>query len=82
VLSLTLGGFGSEDDVHVILNMDDQDIDFEIPGVEERGWRRAFDTSLPAPDDASERGAEPWVAHDGIYRAGARSAVILVSSPL
>jgi isoamylase len=81
VLAFTLGGFEGDADVHVILNMDDQSLDFELPAVEGRGWRRAFDTALPAPDDASEPGAEPRVADDRVYRAGARSAVVLVSAP-
>jgi isoamylase len=82
VLSFTLAGFDGDDDVHVILNMDDQDLDFQLPPVERRGWRRAFDTSLPSPDDAAEPGAEPRVADDRLYRAAARSAVVLVSAPL
>jgi isoamylase len=70
VLSFTLA------DAHVILNMDDQDLDFQLPGGRE--WRRAFDTSLPSPEDASEPGSEPRV--DGeVYRAGPRSAVVLVA---
>jgi isoamylase len=76
VLAFTLGT-----DVHVILNMDDQTLDFELPAFPGRAWRRAFDTSLPAPDDASEPGAEPLVA-EGSYRALGRSAVVLVSEPL
>jgi isoamylase len=64
------------DDVHVILNMDDQDLDFSLPTG---GWHRAFDTSLPAPFDASDPGAEPGVTTD-VYRAAARSAVVLVRS--
>jgi isoamylase len=70
VLAFTLA------DVHVILNMDDQELDFELPPGE---WRRAFDSSLASPEDASEPGAEPAVG-GGVYRAGARSAVVLVSS--
>ena len=69
VLSFTL------DDVHVILNMDDEDLDFQLPS---RPWRRAFDTALPTPFDASPPGAEPDVA-GGTYRASARSAVVLVA---
>ena len=69
VLSFTLA------DVHVILNMDDQELDFELPP---RAWRRAFDTSLPVPFDASEPGAEP-VVDGAVYRARARSAVVLVA---
>jgi glycogen operon protein len=69
VLSFTLY------DVHVILNMDDEDLAFEIPS---RPWRRAFDTALPPPFDASPPGAEPDVA-GATYRASARSAVVLVA---
>jgi glycogen operon protein len=69
VLAFTLPG------VHVILNMDDQELDFQLPSGE---WRRAFDTSLASPEDASEPGAEPAVA-GGLYRAGGRSAVVLVN---
>ena len=69
VLAFTLDG------VHVILNMDDQELDFELPPGE---WRRAFDSSLASPEDASEPGAEPAVAGSA-YRAGARSAVVLVA---
>jgi isoamylase len=63
-------------DVHVILNMDDRELDFQLPPGE---WRRAFDTSLASPEDASEPGAEPAVGGD-VYRAGVRSAVVLVNS--
>jgi glycogen operon protein len=82
VLSFTLGGFDGENDVHVILNMSDADLDFEVPAIGGRAWGRAFDTSLSSPEDASEPGTEPRVAEDGIYRAGARSASVLVSRPL
>jgi isoamylase len=71
VLAFTL------DDVHVILNMDDRELDFELPPGD---WRRAFDTSLPSPDDAAEPGGEPRVAGDR-YSAAPRSAVVLVSTP-
>jgi isoamylase len=62
------------EDVHVILNMDDDDLEFQLPPG---GWRRAFDTSLPSPEDAAGPGDEPPV-DPGIYRAHARSAVVLV----
>ena len=80
VLSFTLGGFDGDDDIHVILNMDDQELDFQLPAVAGRCWRRAFDTALAPPDDAFEPGGEPPVADSRVYRAGPRSAVVLVSS--
>jgi hypothetical protein len=61
--------------------MDDQALDFELPGVAGRSWRRAFDTALPFPADASDPGAEPRVPDDRSYRAAGRSAVVLVSAP-
>jgi isoamylase len=81
VLALTLAGLDGGDDVHVILNMDDAELDFQLPAVDGRGWRRAFDTALAPPDDASEPGTEPRLANDGFYRAAGRSAVVLVSTP-
>jgi glycogen operon protein len=71
VLAFTVDGA-----VHVILNMDDHDLEFELDG---RPWRRAFDTSLRSPDDASEPGREPPVADPRRYRAIARSSVVLVA---
>ena len=59
-----------------IMNMDDRELDFQLPPGE---WRRAFDTSLVSPEDASDPGAEPAVA-GGVYRAAGRSAVVLVNS--
>jgi glycogen operon protein len=78
VLSFTLAGFAGDPDLHVILNMDDQDLDFQLPDICGHEWRRAFDTSLPAPLDASEPGSEPQAAA-GRYRAGVHSSVVLVS---
>ena len=74
MLAFTLAGLDGGPDLHVILNMDDQDLDFQLPAGE---WRRAFDTSLPSPEDASEPGVEPVVT-GASYRAGARSAVVLL----
>jgi isoamylase len=79
VLAFTLHPVDGTDALHVILNMDDQELDFELPRLAARGWRRAFDSGRAAPDDASDRGAEPPVDDDRVYRAGARSVVVLIS---
>ncbi|MFL5962131.1 MAG: glycogen debranching protein [Gaiellaceae bacterium] len=75
VLAFTFGG-----DVHVILNMDDRENGFELPPLPAGGgWRTAFDTALPSPDDAADDGDERQLADGTRYLAAARSAVILVS---
>jgi isoamylase len=68
--------------IHVILNMDDHENAFELPQVEGRRWLRAFDTALPAPDDAADEGTEQPLADETRYVAGPRSAVVLVSAPV
>ena len=49
VLAFTLGGFpgtssASDTDIHVMMNMDWTDLDFDIPAVAGRRWHRAIDT--------------------------------------
>jgi glycogen operon protein len=76
-LAFTIGGIGGEEDIHVMLNMYWEPLDFELPPVKGRRWFRAADTSLTAPNDVSVPGKEPAVP-EGIYKVGARSVVILV----
>lgn len=88
VLSFTMGGFtdddGAEDtDIHVILNMDWQDLDFDIPSVQGRRWYKVLDTSQQSPNDIAENLLDPL--HDTVitgpstYRAAARSSVVFIS---
>jgi glycogen operon protein len=80
VLSFTLAGSGDEPDLHVILNMHENPLDFELPAVAGREWCRAVDTARPSPDDIAEPGLEqPCDAPS--YRAEARSVVVLVNRP-
>ena len=67
-------------DVHVMLNMDWQDLDFDIPPVPGRRWYRAFDTAAPSPLDAAEDGQEELISSD-VYRVTNRSVVVLISKP-
>jgi glycogen operon protein len=78
VLAFTMGGF-NDDDLHVMLNMSNQDLDFEVPPVPGRRWRRAIDTSSPSPTDIVDPGAEIEVMKDDSYRVNARSVVVLIS---
>ncbi len=79
VLAFTMGGFDSDDDLHVMLNMSGQDLDFEIPPVVGRRWRRTVDTSLPSPQDIVLPGDEIEVKSDDHYRVSAHSVVVLIS---
>ncbi|MBL6986733.1 MAG: hypothetical protein ISR72_06790, partial [Methylobacter sp.] len=40
-----------EADLHVVLNMSDQQISIELPGIGNRAWCLALDTSLQSPHD-------------------------------
>ena len=63
-----------------MMNMDWQDLDFDVPTVEGRRWHRVIDTSGPGPHDIFSPGHEP--AHEGgTYRVGNRSIVVLISKP-
>ena len=44
VLAFTLAGFNSEPDIHIIMNMYWDALDFEVPQVEGRRWLRVVDT--------------------------------------
>ncbi len=79
-LAFTLAGFDGAPDLHVMLNMEWRDLDFELPQIAtSSGWRRLLDTSLASPDDASEPGKEPPVEGDH-YSVKGRSVVALVSA--
>ncbi|HQR28296.1 MAG TPA: glycogen debranching protein GlgX [Nocardioides sp.] len=70
----------SEDMVmHLILNAYWEPLDFELPVLSGRSWRRWIDTGLASPDDIV-----PWQlapAYDGpTYPAIARSVVVLFTS--
>ncbi len=80
VLSFTLAGFHGEPDLHVMLNMYDLGLDFDLPQVDGQQWVLAVDTARPSPDDIAEPGAEVPV-EGTIHHVFGRSAVVLVSQP-
>jgi len=51
VLAFTIWGLSQDDDLHVMLNMAEDGIDFEIPPLEGRRWLKVIDTALPSPMD-------------------------------
>ena len=79
VLALSIGNMvGPGPDLHVVLNMEDQELDFEVPPMTGRSWYRLVDTSLASPADFCDPGDEVAVAGNSI-KAAARSVVVLIS---
>jgi isoamylase len=77
-LAFTLGGFAGEPDLHVMLNMFWEPLDFEVPTVAGGEWLRVLDTALGSPRDIADPGAEEPVG-GGSYRVSDRSVVVLVN---
>jgi glycogen operon protein len=79
VLAFTLGGYGGEDDLHVMMNMDDGELGFDVPVVSGRQWHRLVDTAQPSPDDIVESDLAVTVVGN-TYAVQAKSVVVLASS--
>jgi glycogen operon protein len=77
-LAFTLGGFGGEADIHVMLNMYWEPLVFEFPQAGDRSWFRAVDTSLASPSDIADPGREVRIEGSG-YIVNGRSIVVLIS---
>jgi glycogen operon protein len=77
-LAFTLAGFNGEEDVHVLLNMHWDPLEFDLPPVEGRQWHLAVDTAAASPLDACEPGREKRISGNSL-RAQGRSVVVLVS---
>jgi isoamylase len=78
VLAFTLGGFNEEADIHVMLNMYWEELEFEIPAVAGKQWYRAIDTAQNSPLDIAEPGKETLVTSNTYFVQG-RSVVVLIS---
>jgi glycogen operon protein len=77
-LAYTLGGFDGTCDVHAMLNMYWQSLDFEVPAIPGRRWYRLVDTARPSPEDIVETARQ--VAIEGHQvRVEGRSVVVLLS---
>jgi glycogen operon protein len=77
-LAFTLAGQGGEEDIHVLLNMYWEPLDFDLPPLDTRGWYLAVDTAEDAPLDAAEPGKEKRLSNSS-FSAQGRSVVVLVS---
>ena len=70
---MTLAGFNGDPDLHVMLNMHWDSLDFEVPEVAGRRWFKAVDTAAP--------GDETQVPESTVT-VQARSVVVLVNRTL
>ena len=77
-LGYTIGGFDGAADIHVMFNMYWENLEFEIPSLEDRKWYRVIDTAQPSPMDISENGQEQLI-EDNTYLVDGRSIVVLIS---
>ncbi|MBO3459384.1 glycogen debranching protein GlgX [Aetokthonos hydrillicola Thurmond2011] len=78
VIAFTLGGFEGAADIHIMLNMYWESLEFEIPPIEGRRWYTAIDTAQPSPMDIVEKGQETLVPGN-VYLVKDRSVVVLIS---
>jgi glycogen operon protein len=78
VLAFTLAESMPASVLHVMLNMDSQDLGFDLPqlGPGAEVWYRAVDTALPSPQDIAEPGAA-LPAFGTTYMVKSRSVVVL-----
>jgi len=77
-LAVTLAGFSGAADIHIMLNMFWDNLDFEVPAVPGRTWRKAVDTSAPSTLDIGDLG-EP-IVFGNVCNVQGRSVVVLVNA--
>jgi glycogen operon protein len=79
-LAYTLGGFEDEPDLHAVLNMYWDALEFELPVVRGRRWYGLVDTARPSPDDIVSEAAQRVPIEGDRVRAEGRSVLVLVSA--
>jgi isoamylase len=77
-LAFTIAGFDGAADLHVMMNMFWEPLDFEVPLLGGRGWLVAIDTAAAAPDDIADDGNET-VFFGPVCSVAARSIIVLIS---
>ncbi|WP_394753969.1 glycogen debranching protein GlgX [Crenothrix sp.] len=77
LLAFTLAGYETEEaDLHIVMNMSNQQEAVELPIIKGKAWCVALDTSLPSPDDiiAPENQQPVLTPH---YAVPAQTVVVL-----
>jgi glycogen operon protein len=77
-LGMTLAGFNGAPDLHVMLNMHWDSLDFELPAVPGRRWSITVDTAQTPPHDIADPGDESPVTGN-TCTVQPRSVVVLVN---
>src|SRR6266849_6012644 len=75
-LACTIAGFGDSTDLHVMMNMFWEPLDFEVPADPARDWHLAIDTFADSPSDIADVGQEA-VFTGQRCRVQGRSIVVL-----
>jgi len=76
-LAMTLGAREEREDLHIMFNMYENPLDFELPKVPGKRWHNAVNTALASPYDIAEIGRET-VCKYYHYKVKAHSIVVLV----
>jgi glycogen operon protein len=77
-LGMTLAGFNGDSDLHAMLNMHWDSLEFDLPAVRGRSWFIAVDTAQTAPHDIADPGNESPVTGT-TCTVQPRSVVVLVN---
>jgi len=77
-LAFTLGGFDGDPDMHVMMNMYWDNLEFDIPVIPGTKWYKKIDTSEQSPCDVADQGSEKLYSGNTLKISG-RSIVVLVS---
>ncbi len=79
VLAFTLWGQNRDHSLHIMLNMDMQDLDFAVPNLQGPSrWYIAVDTSQGTPDDIADSGQEDLLKGTKCH-VKSHSAVVLLA---
>ena len=82
VLAFTIASCSSaEEDLHIVLNMSDQDIGIQLPDIPQRQWHLAIDTAASSPDDIIDRARQRAVEGNN-QPVHARSVVVFESQEI
>jgi isoamylase len=77
-LAFTLAGLDGDADIHVMMNMHRETMEFDLPTIPERTWRLAIDTAADPPHDIADPGAETPYSR-GAYSLSGHSIAVLIS---